>query len=187
MPTDLRARVRLFVAIEVGPPPPERSESPGAVDHVTLRFLGELPEDRVPALAAALAGVAAGFAPFDLVLEGVGAFPSPTAPRVVYVGARRGAQTAAELARQIGAALEPLVGAPPSRERFVPHWTLFRVRSRRDREAARSLLDGRVPGPPSRTVHVDRFFLKASTLTPRGAHHRTLAEFRLEAAPADGA
>lgn len=176
--------MRLFVAIEVGVPL-GRPDGPGAVDHVTLRFLGERPEGDVPALSAALAGVAAGFAPFDLVLEGLGAFPSRTAPRVVFVGAGRGSEEAAELARRISSVLEP-VGAPPARERFVPHLTLFRVRSRRDREAARSLLEGETPGPPPRTVRVDRFFLKASTLTSRGAHHRTIAEFRLEAAPADG-
>lgn len=173
--------MRLFVAIEVGAPH-EPSDGPRSVDHVTLRFLGERPESVLPSLFAALADVAAEFAPFDLVLEGVGAFPSRTAPRVVYVGAGLGSEAAAALARRIAAALEP-AGAPPARERFVPHLTLFRVRSRRDREAARSLLEGRTPGPPPRTVHVDRIFLKASTLTPHGAHHRTIAQFRLGAAP----
>ena len=170
--------MRLFVAIEVGPADANRaSEDPTAVDHVTLRFLGETPETAVPALSEALARVAASTAPFDLVLAGVGAFPSRTRPRVVYVGAGAGGPEATELARRIATALGDVVGPSLARERFVPHLTLLRVRSRSDRERAHALLDGRAPAPPPRTVRVDRIVLKASTLAPTGARHRTVAEF----------
>ncbi len=170
--------MRLFVAIEVGPTNAgEATGRPTAVEHVTLRFLGETSETAVRALSEALARVAASTAPFDLVLAGVGAFPSPSRPRVVYVGARAGGPEATELARRIATALGDVAGPSPAPERFVPHLTLLRVRSRSDRERAHALLDGSTPAPPPRTVRVDRIVLKASTLAPTGARHRTVAEF----------
>jgi RNA 2',3'-cyclic 3'-phosphodiesterase len=171
--------VRLFVAIEVGPEAPETSgDGRGAVQHLTLRFLGEVPSERVPSIVTALEPVARETAPFDLVLDGVGAFPSRSNPRVVWVGATAGRTEADELAQRIALALTE---APGTREResFVPHLTLFRVRSSQLRRRAIDLLNGTEPPPGPRTVRVTEFVLKESTLTPRGAIHRTLATFPL--------
>lgn len=172
--------MRLFVAIEVPSSLGATGEGPGtrAVEHVTLRFLGELPEEGIAELTAALGRVADSAAPFDLLLDGVGAFPSRSRPRVVFLGARSGSGEAVELASRVSAAVAPI--APrDARERFVPHLTLFRVRSPADRARAHDLLEGRSPAAPARSVHVDRIALVASTLTPRGAVHRTVAEFPL--------
>jgi 2'-5' RNA ligase len=68
----------------------------------------------------------------------------------------------------------------PSRdERFVPHLTLFRVRSPGQRRRAGALLAGAEPAPPPRRVAVREVHLKESTLAPGGAQHRTLARFAL--------
>jgi 2'-5' RNA ligase len=56
--------------------------------HLTLHFFGAVPAEARPRIEAALAaGVAAGGGPFELALEGLGAFPSPARARVVWVGA----------------------------------------------------------------------------------------------------
>lgn len=55
--------------------------------HLTLAFLGEMPEERVPALTEALTGAAARVAPFALRLAGVGGFPGLSRPRVVWASA----------------------------------------------------------------------------------------------------
>jgi RNA 2',3'-cyclic 3'-phosphodiesterase len=166
--------VREFVAVDVGPAPGERSH---AVPHVTLRFLGEVGADRNAMIAAKLAPVAEGSIPFGVRLEGVGAFPSPDRPRVVWVGVTEGRNELVELARRVRSALEPEFGR--EREEFVPHLTLFRVRSPRDRDAAVELLSGRRPAPPPRQVRVEQLLLKESILGPGGADHRTLAAFPL--------
>ena len=54
--------------------------------HLTLRFLGDTPADRLPALYAALDALAAGRVPFTLHLTEVGCFPNTRRPRVVWVG-----------------------------------------------------------------------------------------------------
>ncbi len=166
--------MRLFIAIDVGPPIPEAV--PSAPPHLTLRFLGEIAEERATGLVAALTETARATQPFDLTLEGVGAFPSAARPRVVWLGTTIGADRVVDLARRLATALER-VGFPPDREDFVPHVTLFRVRSPEGRRRARELLDGTVAPPSVRTVHVRELVLKESTLAPEGAVHHTLREF----------
>jgi len=171
--------VRLFIAIEVGPEAREPTgEAAGGAQHLTLRFLGEVPSDRLPSIVGALERVARETPPFDLVLDGVGAFPSRSNPRVVWVGATAGRKEAGDLAQRIALALDegPVT---VERESFVPHLTLFRVRSPQLRRRASDLLTGAEPPPAPRTLHVTEFVLKESTLTPRGPLHRTLAAFPL--------
>lgn len=176
--------MRAFVAIEVPAAPGGTARS--APDHLTLLFLGEVPPERTGPIVAALAPVGAGTAPFDLTLDGVGAFPSAERPRVVWLGATEGAEPLARLARDVRTALAG-EGEPDRRDPFVPHLTLFRVRSAADRRRAMELLNGGSPPPAARRVRVVEFLLKESELSARGATHRTLATIPLAAAERPGA
>src|SRR5690606_8584575 len=88
----LPGKVRAGIAGEVVPSLRERLPRAAWVRpdnlHVTLKFAGRRPEALVPELTDALRAAAAGVEPFDLVLEGVGAFPSLERPRVLWLGAR---------------------------------------------------------------------------------------------------
>jgi RNA 2',3'-cyclic 3'-phosphodiesterase len=169
--------VRLFVAVEVGGA--EGGPSLGAPEHLTLSFLGEVDPAVLSGLTAAIARSLEGVRPFDLVLEGIGAFPSSENPRVVWIGVGEGRAEVTELATRVRAAIASVLG--PSRdERFVPHLTLFRVRSPGQRRRAIALLEGAEPAPSPRRIAVREVCLKESTLGPRGAQHRTRARFALE-------
>lgn len=175
--------MRAFVAIDVGAPSSPTDE-PGSARppvHLTLRFLGEVAQDRGGSIAAVLRDAVAPLAPFDVTLEGVGAFPSRKTPRVVWVGATAGGAELIGLAHRVASALAEL-GFPPETTEFVPHVTVLRVRSARDRERARRLLDGTEGAPAPRTVHVAEVLLKESTLTSTGPVHRTLESFPLRGA-----
>jgi len=169
--------VRAFVAVEVPPLSSETARHP-APEHLTLRFLGEIPRERVESISEALMPVAATIAPFFATLEGVGAFPSPDRPRVVWVGTREGNAELTRLAGMIRAALSG-EGEPDRRDTFLPHLTLFRVRSSTDYRRARELLTGAVPPPAPRRFRVAEFVLKESELSSRGATHRTVRTFAL--------
>ncbi|HYB79594.1 MAG TPA: RNA 2',3'-cyclic phosphodiesterase [Thermoplasmata archaeon] len=170
--------MRAFVAVEV-PPPSSEAHRGAAPDHLTLLFLGEIPRERVGPIAEALSPVAADATPFDLTLEGVGAFPSPARPRVVWTGATEGSAELVTLANDVRAALAH-EGDPTRREAtFVPHLTLFRVRSANDVRRAHELLAGRIPLPTPRRFRVAEFVLKESELSTRGATHRTVRTFPL--------
>lgn len=170
-------RVRAFLAIDVDEASsPERPTV--APSHLTLRFFRELDPERLPALEAVLRDVARREAPFELTLDGVGAFPSRSDPRVVWIGVTAGRAEVFRLAGAISDAIATL-GVPPEAPNFEPHLTLFRVRSTRDRTRARGLLDGSVPSPAPRQVAVRAFVLKESTLTPAGPVHRPIGRFLL--------
>ncbi|HQZ38992.1 MAG TPA: RNA 2',3'-cyclic phosphodiesterase [Vicinamibacterales bacterium] len=97
--------------------------------HVTLRFVGEWPDERGGALAAAL-GNPFDVAPFTLAWHGLGAFPSTRRPRAIWMGVARGARglgaLEAEVARRMGSLVpgeDPAAAAP-----FHPHVTIARVK-----------------------------------------------------------
>jgi 2'-5' RNA ligase len=98
--------------------------------HLTLRFLGDTPADRLPALSAVLDGLAAGHAPFALRLTEVGCFPNLRRPRVVWVGLGGEEAKLAALVHGLEAALRPL-GRPPEDKPFRAHLTLGRVKDER--------------------------------------------------------
>lgn len=166
--------MRLFIGIDTEPP-----DASPAPEHLTLRFLGERAPDEAERIGDALAAAVRPVAPFDLTLGGIGAFPSPARPRVVWIGVTDGAAQVRELSARIDDALERL-GIPRDAPPFVPHVTWFRVRDARDSARARSALDGRTDPPPARTIRVSAVELKESTLLATGPRHRTIARCPLE-------
>jgi 2'-5' RNA ligase len=99
--------------------------------HLTLKFLGETDEARLDDLAAAVARSCAGLKPFRVSVGGVGAFPAPERPRVVWLGIREGAPELTAIAGRLDEELAPL-GYEKERRPFTAHLTLGRVRSRRN-------------------------------------------------------
>lgn len=147
--------------------------------HVTLKFLGEVDEARLPSLREALAGAAAPVPPFDLAVRGLGAFPSVGRPRVIWAGLGEGADAAAELARRVDEALASL-GFPREDRPFAGHVTLGRVREPRRHPALTAAIEAG-GGRDFGLVRVDAAALMQSRLSPHGARYT-----RLESAPLDG-
>ncbi len=145
--------------------------------HLTLRFLGEVAPDRNTSIIARLKPIAQATAPFPLRIEGVGAFPSSKRPRVVWLGVTTGRSEVVELACRVRGALEPEFGREPGA--FVPHLTLFRVRSPSDRTAALELLDGTRQPPPPRDATIKELVLKESRPYSKGAIHRIVCAIPL--------
>ncbi len=174
--------MRLFVAVNVPAVAPGK-DSPAvggeAPAHLTLKFLGETPEDRVGRLQHALESVARQFQPFRVELRGVGAFPSPQRPRVVWVGVSEGSGQLVALAGAVDRGVHAL-GFPMEDRPFVPHLTLFRIRTASDHKLADAWLSGE-PNRSFGSCMVQELLLKKSDLLPRGAVHSTLA--RLEFGP----
>ena len=95
--------------------------------HLTLQFLGDITTVEVDEAVGAARAAAVSEAPFTIAFAGLGAFPSLTAPRVVWVGVTRGAEhltaLAEALARELRASGLSLDARP-----FAPHLTLARLR-----------------------------------------------------------
>jgi 2'-5' RNA ligase len=94
--------------------------------HLTLKFYGEVPDERVEVIAEAVGFAVQGTGTLPLALEGVGAFPSLERARVVWVGVEP-APALELLQDRIERGAEPL-GFAPEGVPFRPHVTLGRVR-----------------------------------------------------------
>lgn len=143
--------------------------------HLTVKFLGGVEAPRLDAVAVALAAAAAGCQSFDLTVRGLGAFPTPRRPRVVWAGVDEGGAQVAALARRVDEALVALGFASEPRV-FTAHATLGRLRGpRADPRLAEALAAGGTFG----RQRVDRLALMRSQLSPRGACYTELAAARL--------
>ncbi len=140
--------------------------------HFTLQFLGEVSEDRIPGIAAALGTVE--FSPFELEIRGIGAFPRPEMARTVWIGTdREGGEGMARLARGVESALGPL-GFSQDRA-FRPHLTIFRIKSRIG-DVTKDL--DRFAGTKFGRVAVSEMRLKQSRLAPSGPVYSDLGVIR---------
>ena len=96
--------------------------------HLTLKFLGNVADERAGEVARAVTAAVAGHAPIALAARGLGAFPSLRRPRVVWAGLVAGVTPLRGVASALDGALVPL-GFPPEARPFAAHVTLGRVRS----------------------------------------------------------
>jgi len=184
--------MRLFLAVTLPEPvqaaigralEPVRAATTGVrwVDarllHLTVKFLGERPEDDVSRIAQAVGDALAPTPAFDVALTRTGAFPNFPRARVVWLGMHPPAPLLS-LAATVESALLPLGFGAESRP-FRAHVTLGRVPHPLDAESARALASqlGSVTGPWK--TRVDQVTLMQSTLGPAGPSYRALAHLKL--------
>ena len=95
---------------------------------MTLAFLGDVPDTDLNTVCKAVAQPCGPVPPFELRLEGVGAFPSPAKPRVLWAGLQTPEPLVlAGLQKGVVQAVTR-VGYRPDDQRFTPHTTLGRIR-----------------------------------------------------------
>ena len=147
--------------------------------HLTLKFLGDVDLRDIPEVCAAMKRAAAHTPPFTLRMVGAGAFPRPSQPRTVWIGADEGTEEIAVLHERIEIALAEL-GFRREHRRFRPHLTIGRVRSadRGIEELASLLAENHdfVAG----VVDVDEVVAFSSELERGGPVHEPLATAPLE-------
>ena len=145
--------------------------------HLTLKFLGEVPEAQVPEIRTALTRAVAGCGGFRLEVMGVGTFPDPKNARVVWIGLSDGTGKLVKLQTAVEDAMTGL-GFEREARKFTPHLTLGRIRYIRSRDQwLRSLdtvKDARLPAFDVRTVS-----LMKSELKPSGALYTNMGDSAL--------
>jgi len=135
--------------------------------HLTLKFLGEVPEAKVRDIINGLQRAVEGVGPFRLDVGGAGTFPGPKNARVVWVGI---SGDVAKLARLQSSVEETISGIGFERDKraFTPHLTLGRIKYIRSRDkwlkALDELKDIRLSG-----FDVEAVSLMKSELKPSGA------------------
>ncbi len=183
---DERKHIRAFIAVDLDPAVTERI---GALQaelakmradvrwvgndnlHVTLKFLGPIPEADIPSITEVMGNIARRHAPWKIELQGLGAFPSFRRPRVLWLGVHDGGKLC-EVAHELDEGLLPLGFAAEQRP-FQPHLTLCRVRSLRRWEVLEKELKAHLEESFGESV-VDEFILYRSDLRPTGAIYTPL-------------
>jgi 2'-5' RNA ligase len=141
--------------------------------HVTLKFIGEVPSEKVDAIKTALAALPL-CDPIPLNFRGLGFFPNDRRPRVLWTGIEAGTDLAA-LAAAVEAALDPL-GIPHDERTFAPHLTLARFEAPRVLNAMQEAVK-KSSGIKFGSATVKEFHLYQSVLKPGGAEYTRLATF----------
>lgn len=145
--------------------------------HLTIKFAGNTPEDRVASFSACIARAASAFAPFTIRLEGTGVFPERGAARVLWIGVNdesgnlRGLEAAVEKECE----QERFSGEDRA---FHPHLTLARVRNPHDGFALAKIHKTFAFEPI--TIAVNELQVIRSELSPQGSKYTTVSRHRLD-------
>jgi RNA 2',3'-cyclic 3'-phosphodiesterase len=133
--------------------------------HLTLKFLGTIPDDEVPNIAKELSAIRIN--PFKIMLSTAGAFPNVQSPRVIWVGCEA-SQELFELKNRISQALP---GYKDDHAEHKSHITLARIKNNSAKpqdphEAIENII--KILNVAPIELEVKEFKLYKSTLTQTG-------------------
>lgn len=139
--------------------------------HLTLRFLGDIDEDKAPALAETLERLKFDFETIDFETENIGFFPESKYPNVIYAGLKENGNNSEVLVGFIDKIIYNF-GVKPDK-RFIPHITLGRF-NRNKRRKITEPLDFSIQ---KFKIEFESFCLMQSRLTPAGSVYELLNKF----------
>ncbi|AHG02508.1 2'-5' RNA ligase [Halobacterium sp. DL1] len=147
--------------------------------HVTLKFLGDVPDTRVEAVGDALetAVERADVEPFEATFEGLGVFPSLEYISVVWLGVGDGSAELTRLHEAIEREFVQEHGFGREDHEFTPHVTLARMEHAGGKELVQDVVRER--DPTVGTVRVSAVRLTESRLTADGPNYETVRAVRL--------
>ncbi|MDX2151074.1 MAG: RNA 2',3'-cyclic phosphodiesterase [Bryobacteraceae bacterium] len=147
--------------------------------HITTKFIGEWPEERLDEMKRALAAVRVG-GPISISIAGLGWFPNPHSPRIFWAGVQAPVDLG-DLARQTEQAAAEL-GVEVENRAFSPHLTLARIDPARASKQELFTLKQAVAELPSTDFgrfEADRFHLYRSQMRGGGSVYSVLESFPL--------
>ena len=145
--------------------------------HLTLKFLGEVPTEEISRIKEFLALSITPFERFEIRVRGVGVFPSPRRPRVVWAGIPADSFLE-DFQKRVESGMRE-AGFPAEDRKFRPHLTLARIKSGRNLKRLSSFVE-RSRDFDAGSFSADPVRLYRSILRPEGAEYRVLAEYNAE-------
>lgn len=177
LPQDVKNRLRVFIERTKPVCPSVKWVGPESL-HLTLKFLGEVQDETLPEIKKALTKAAASHPAIGLQALGLGVFPNPNWPKVVWAGLvePEGGDKLQALQKGIEEALEPL-GFNPEKREFSPHLTIGRINARRGKPLPLEHLMREVQAREMEdfgSFEAREIVLFKSDLNPSGAVHTAL-------------
>lgn len=184
---------RLFAAIKVQPDPnlistysslksALRHEKINWVSekniHITLKFFGETPEEKIDEICEVFDDIAARHQPFNLSLENIGIFGSSYEPRVIWFGMVK-SEAVEKLAEEVLLRLKT-IGFEPDGQHFRPHLTVGRIKQIGDKKQFQQTINS-FKSTFLQEIQVTDFQLFESILKPQGPIYQVIESFNLDA------
>jgi 2'-5' RNA ligase len=144
--------------------------------HVTLKFLGEVPENKINEVFSATDKALEGAKKFTMSLKGMGAFPDFRRPRVIWIGAGSGVNELSHLANRIEEEMEK-IDFPKEERKFSAHFTVGRVKSPKNIEKLMELV--KASDFQTDDIEVSEMVVMKSQLHPAGAIYTPLKKIPL--------
>lgn len=144
--------------------------------HITLKFLGEVKEEKIAEVYQAVENSVVGIKSFAVNLQGLGGFPNLKRPRVIWIGVEKGKEILAELYPKVEEEFFQ-IGFSKENRNFTPHLTIGRVKSPKNLEKLASEIT-------ETSFQTDEFEVKEvvvmkSTLHPAGSIYTPLKKVLL--------
>ncbi|MGD2108158.1 MAG: RNA 2',3'-cyclic phosphodiesterase [Phycisphaerae bacterium] len=152
--------------------------------HMTVKFLGDVPDRDVAGVSRAVAAAAEESKPFRLKIEGCGCFPERGSVRIVWAGADEPTGALTQCVHAVEHKLE-VAGFPRERRPFSPHLTIGRVREDRSYGRIRAAVDAHAFAANEQSVA--SLVLMSSVLSPKGPTYTPVSTANLgERSPENG-
>jgi 2'-5' RNA ligase len=144
--------------------------------HLTLKFLGEVPERKIDEISNLVDSIVSNYVPFEFIIRGVGIFGSSYRPRVVWLGIEKNDS----LTAFGNAVLDGFdkIGFKRDSQNFVPHLTVGRIKYVQDKNLLRQTVS-MYKNTPLQKVMVNKIVLYESILHKTGPEYIPIMEFNL--------
>lgn len=144
--------------------------------HITLKFLGEVPEEKINEVFSATELALKNAGKFKMNLKGTGAFPDSKRPRIIWIGAEKGGEELSNMAGKLEEEMEK-IGYPKENRKFSPHFTMGRVKSPKNIEKLMELVKS--TDFETEDIEVNEVTVMKSQLHPAGAIYTPLKKIAL--------
>jgi 2'-5' RNA ligase len=148
--------------------------------HLTLFFIGDMPETHIEGINQALAATVKTYGTFTFTVADLGTFPNRRRPNVIWVGVKDDEHKLAGLYRAVCKSMAQ-ISFPAESRRFTPHLTIGRVNRRTSRDDRTQIGDevSRTSVGVLGIIEVSEIVFYRSILKPTGAEHFILEKFPL--------
>ncbi len=144
--------------------------------HITLKFLGEVKEEKIEDVYQVTELSVKGIRKFQVNLQGLGGFPNLKRPRVIWIGVEKGKEVLAELYPKVEEEFSK-IGFPKENRDFTPHLTIGRVKSLKNLDRLASEINK--TSFQTEEFEIKEVVVMKSTLLPTGAVYTPLKKVLL--------
>lgn len=150
--------------------------------HITLKFLGDVPNVEVPDVCRHVAEAVAQFEPFEIEFQAAGAFPDNARPKTLWIGVApgEGFDRLQAMSDAIESRLHDEMGFARERRRFQPHLTIGRVNSAGAAQAALAEIVEQNTSFDASIAEIDEVLIFASYLEKSGPTYNVMGRAELK-------